>query len=78
MLKQIEKARERLSEYFSPTPTVRSDILSQQHGGPVRLKLETQQPTGSFKVRPSMNSMLTRLEQARSKGVVTSSSGNFA
>ena len=78
MLRQIEKARERLSEYFSPTPTVRSDILSQQHGGPVRLKLETQQPTGSFKVRPSMNSMLTRLEQARSKGVVTSSSGNFA
>jgi len=78
MLQKIEQARERLSEYFSPTPTVRSDVLSSAHGGAVWLKLETQQPTGSFKVRPSMNSMLTHLEQARSKGVVTSSSGNFA
>ena len=78
MLEQIEQARERLSEYFAPTPTVRSDVLSREYGDAVWLKLETQQPTGSFKVRPAMNSMLARLEQARSKGVVTSSSGNFA
>lgn len=78
MLQKIEQARERLREYFSPTPAVRSDVLSREHGGAVWLKLETQQPTGSFKVRPSMNSMLARLEQARAKGVVTSSSGNFA
>ena len=78
MLKKIEQARERLCEYFSPTPTLRSDVLSREHDGVVWLKLETQQPTGSFKVRPSMNSMLAHLEQARAKGVVTSSSGNFA
>ena len=75
---EIEEARERLRKYFLPTPAVRSDVLSEAAGLPVWLKLELLQPTGSFKVRPAMNSMLANLEQARSKGVVTSSSGNFA
>ena len=78
LFKEIEQARERLVEYFPPTPTVRSDVLSSVAGRPVWLKLELLQPTGSFKVRPSMNGMLTHLDQARSRGVVTSSSGNFA
>ena len=75
---EIEEARERLRKYFLPTPAVRSGVLSEAAGLPVWLKLELLQPTGSFKVRPAMNSMLANLEQARSKGVVTSSSGNFA
>jgi threonine dehydratase len=44
----------------------------------VWLKLESLQPTSSFKVRPAFNAILAHLEQARSAGVVTSSSGNFA
>lgn len=75
---EIEKARERLRKYFLPTPAVRSEVLSDTASLPVWLKLELLQPTGSFKVRPSMNGMLANLEQARAKGVVTSSSGNFA
>jgi threonine dehydratase len=43
-----------------------------------RLKLETQQPTGSFKVRPAYNGMLAHATDARARGVLTSSSGNFA
>jgi threonine dehydratase len=44
----------------------------------VWLKLETQQPTGSFKVRPALNGALCHLEPARQAGVLASSSGNFA
>jgi threonine dehydratase len=77
-IEEIRVARLRLKKYFPPTPTVRSDTLSDTAGCPVWLKLELLQPTGSFKVRPSMNGMLANLEQARSRGVVTSSSGNFA
>ncbi len=77
-IEEIREARQRLGKYFPPTPTIRSDTLSDATGHPVWLKLELLQPTGSFKVRPSMNSMLANVEQARSRGVVTSSSGNFA
>ena len=66
----LEAARERLSRVLKPTPLVA--------GGSLFLKLETQQPTGSFKVRPAFNGVLSRLDEARARGVVTSSSGNFA
>src|SRR5262245_7278339 len=68
----FQAARKRLAPWLSPTPLVRSTAFGCQ------LKLETQQPTGSFKVRPAFNSMLARLDEARAKGVVASSSGNFA
>jgi threonine dehydratase len=42
------------------------------------LKLETQQPTGAFKVRPAFNGILCNLAAAKEKGVITTSSGNFA
>lgn len=45
---------------------------------PIYLKLESQHPTGSFKVRPAFFGILSHLEAAKKKGVLTSSSGNFA
>lgn len=66
----FEQARERLAPHLPPTPLVESDGLL--------LKLESLQPTGAFKVRPAMNSLLADLDRAKRKGVVTSSSGNFA
>ena len=78
MLGLIEQARARLAPVLAPTPLIRSDFLSRKLGRDVFLKLESLQPTGSFKVRPAFNGMLAQLEQARSAGVVTSSSGNFA
>ncbi|MBH00178.1 MAG: pyridoxal-5'-phosphate-dependent protein [Solibacterales bacterium] len=76
--KDIEVARDRLSKYLRPTPLILSESLSHDLGCRVWLKLESQQPTGSFKVRPAFNSILSRLDQARQVGIVTSSSGNFA
>lgn len=74
----IQEARLRLGDYLSPTPLVRSHFLSALTNREVQLKLETQQPTGSFKVRPALNGMLAHKRQAREAGVVASSSGNFA
>lgn len=53
-------------------------MLSRQLGRDVYLKLESRNPTGSFKVRPALNAVLGNIDQAREKGIVTSSSGNFA
>ncbi len=78
MVDQIRQAASRLAEHFAPTPVVESEALGKAASRRIWLKLESQQPTGSFKVRPAMNGMLAHLEQARSQGVITSSSGNFA
>ena len=77
-VEQIRQARERLAPCLKPTPLVLSETLSRTAGLRVWLKLESQQPTGAFKVRPALNGMLARLDQARQAGVITSSSGNFA
>ncbi|MGZ3699595.1 MAG: pyridoxal-phosphate dependent enzyme, partial [Bdellovibrionota bacterium] len=77
----VQKAREaqtQLSRYLRKTPLLRSDALSQRTGTEVYLKLETQQPTGAFKVRPAFHGILCQLEEARARGVLTTSSGNFA
>ena len=75
---RIHRARERLAAHLTKTPLVESDILSRRLGRPVLLKLESMQPVGAFKVRAALNSILTHLDECRSTGVVTNSSGNFA
>ncbi len=77
-IEQIRLARERLKPYLRVTPLVFSEPLSRAAGNRVWLKLESQQPTGAFKVRPALNGMLAHLDQARKSGVIASSSGNFA
>lgn len=71
-------ASERLAAHLTKTPLVESDFLSREMGRPVLLKLESMQPVGAFKVRAALNSILTHLDECRSRGVVTNSSGNFA
>ena len=77
-LSEIEAARSRLDAYLRPTPLAFCDPLARRCGRVVALKLESLQPTGAFKVRPALNGLLTHLDQARSAGVIASSSGNFA
>jgi len=78
MVSLIQEANQRIFSHVWRTPLVRSEPLTRLGPGKVWLKLESLQPTNSFKVRPAFNAMLTHLEQARRCGVVTSSSGNFA
>jgi threonine dehydratase len=46
------------------------------HGANVYLKLESEQHTGSFKARGSMNKVLSLTTEERKQGVVTASTGN--
>jgi threonine dehydratase len=78
MVSLIQEANQRILTHVWHTPLVRSEPLTSAGHGKVWLKLESLQPTNSFKVRPAFNAMLTHLDQARRCGVVTSSSGNFA
>ena len=58
------------------TPLRRSAGLSDAAGGDVFLKLETAQPTGSFKLRGAFNALAAMDDATRSRGVVASSAGN--
>jgi threonine dehydratase len=70
--------RERLAGRLVRTPLVESATLSRRLGRPVYLKLENLQHTGSFKSRPALASVLALAPELRARGIVTSSSGNFA
>ncbi|MEZ6197516.1 MAG: pyridoxal-phosphate dependent enzyme [Planctomycetota bacterium] len=70
--------RIRLEAALPPTPLYRAERLSARLGRETWLKLEGEQPTGSFKVRPALAGVLALDDEARARGIVTSSSGNFA
>ena len=70
---RIREARDRISDVAKITPLIDvSDIA----GRPLRLKLESLQPGGAFKIRGAYN-MIAQLPVAdRERGVITYSSGN--
>lgn len=58
------------------TPLRRSAALSELAGGDVYLKLESDQLTGSFKLRGAFNALAQLTPEERAQGVVASSAGN--
>ncbi len=76
LLQEIETAAQRIAPYTLKTPLLYSYYLSQLSGGKVYLKMESEQHTGSFKARGSMNKLLYLKEQQSSKAVITASTGN--
>ena len=75
-LQTIRAAQRSISGTAMWTPLVRSDALSARTGGDVFLKLETLQPTGSFKVRGITNKVSMLTEDERKAGLIAISSGN--
>ncbi len=73
---QIEEARRTVHQWLTPTPLIRSEHLSQKLDANVWLKLETLQPTHSFKVRGAFNAIAKLNRTQRERGVVTASGGN--
>jgi len=61
-----------VAQHLSPTPVVRAPAL----GAGVVLKLETMQPTGSFKVRGALAAVAKAVERDASQHLVTASAGN--
>lgn len=77
-LAEIEDARRRLHDVAVPTPVDRSRALSDHVGGPVFIKCENLQRTGSFKIRGAYNRIIRLSESERTAGVVAASAGNHA
>jgi len=74
-LADVYRARQRLAGRVALTPLVPSPSLSAHANAPVYLKLETVQPTGSFKLRGATNAIAQLAGQGATR-VVTASTGN--
>lgn len=74
----LEEARARLTGIAYLTPTVPARWLSDLVGGPVFLKCENLQRTGSFKIRGAYNRIAGLSDEERALGVVAASAGNHA
>lgn len=74
----VVAARELLRDVILPTPLLYSRVLSERLGGPVYLKCENLQRTGSFKVRGAYTRIARLSAGERARGVVAASAGNHA
>lgn len=72
----IDRAARRLGGVALRTPILTSVVLDERAGAPVFCKAEGLQRTGSFKLRGAWNAVAALDAQARSRGVLTYSSGN--
>jgi threonine dehydratase len=77
-LADIEAAREVLRGVSVYTPMEESRWLSSIVGGPVLIKAENLQRTGSFKIRGAYVRMSRLSEEEKAAGVVAASAGNHA
>jgi threonine dehydratase len=69
-------AARRLRGVIQRTPCTHSAALSARAGAEAYLKWESQQSTGSFKLRGAFNALLTMPVEERRRGVVVASAGN--
>ncbi len=74
----VVAARETLREVIAQTPVLYSRVLSDLVGGPVYLKAENLQRTGSFKIRGAYVRIAGMSGAERARGVVAASAGNHA
>jgi threonine dehydratase len=77
-INDIQSARERIADAVVRTPVVPALALRDRLTGPLFLKLENLQRTGSFKDRGALNRLLALTAAERERGVVTASAGNHA
>jgi threonine dehydratase len=75
-VEEIAAAREVFSGVTLETPLVHSWVLSELIGGPVYLKCENLQRTGSFKVRGAYLRISRLSDAERGRGVIAASAGN--
>jgi threonine dehydratase len=74
----VTAARKLLRDVISDTPVLHSRVLSEMSSGPVFLKCENLQRTGSFKVRGAYLRIARLTDAERARGVVAASAGNHA
>ncbi|WP_346621767.1 threonine ammonia-lyase [Blastococcus montanus] len=74
----VEAAAELLAGVVRRTPLEHSRGLADRVGGPVWLKCENLQRTGSFKIRGAYTRIARLTDAERARGVVAASAGNHA
>ena len=72
----VEKARERIRDVVMWTPLERSPDLSERYGADVFVKWESEQLTGSFKIRGALSAIRNLPPDVRARGLVSASTGN--
>jgi threonine dehydratase len=77
-LGDVIAARAVLSGIMLATPLLQSRVLSERIGGPVYLKCENLQRTGSFKARGAYLRIARLSSAERDRGVIAASAGNHA
>ncbi|HSR42448.1 MAG TPA: threonine/serine dehydratase, partial [Longimicrobiales bacterium] len=77
-LEDVREAADRLEGVAIPTPTLPSAELSDALDGEVRVKCESLQRAGAFKIRGAYNFVSRLPREALDRGVTTYSSGNHA
>ena len=78
-IKDIEKAKKRITDYVNQTPILSSSILNNWLGHEVFFKAENFQKIGAFKARGACNTLAWILENGEvPKKIVANSSGNHA
>jgi threonine dehydratase len=77
-LPAVRAARDALAGVIRVTPVERSRALADLVGGPVLVKCENLQRTGSFKPRGAYLRISRLADRDRSRGVVAASAGNHA
>ena len=75
---EVEAAAELLAGVVRHTPLGHSRALADRVGGPVWLKCENLQRTGSFKIRGAYTRISRLTDEERARGVVAASAGNHA
>ena len=73
-LQKIQEAQKRIAPFINYTPLIFSKYLS--NNSKVKLKLESLQITGSFKLRGATNKLLSLSKDQKQKGVIAVSTGN--
>lgn len=77
-LELVRQARERIAPLVRHTPLLYSESFARIAGGPVYLKAENLQRTGSFKIRGALNKLFQLSPEQKRAGVITASAGNHA
>ena len=77
-LDDVRAARKLLDGVIRMTPLEHSRVLAAAAGGPVHLKCENLQRTGSFKIRGAYTRICRLTPEQRAVGVVAASAGNHA
>ncbi|MDW7761348.1 MAG: pyridoxal-phosphate dependent enzyme [Acidobacteriota bacterium] len=72
----VGKTWERIRDVVMWTPLERSPDLSERYGADVFVKWESEQLTGSFKIRGALSAIRNLPQDVRARGLVSASTGN--